>query len=152
MKKFTTKNTFNAVKLFNNNDKLVGEIISPYFINGLSEKIKLKDKVFKIKGTGFLWRDIKIYDQDNYLICKSDISKSRIIYFGDTIEIFTFKHKNWLSNKFFLYKNDQIILALDYKGFFRWKFIIEVDENFYNDLIILIFFNFYMRGFSSSAD
>lgn len=151
MKIFKTKNTFNSVKIFNENEQLIGEIVSPFFINGLSEKIKIGDDIFKIKGTGFLWNDIKIYNKDNYLICKSDNSKNRIIYFGDTIDIFSFRYKNWFSNKFFLFKNDKIVLSADYKGFFRWKFIIEVDENFDNDLIILIFVNFYMRRFTSSS-
>ncbi|WP_300669868.1 hypothetical protein [Soonwooa sp.] len=86
MKTFKTKSNFNSVKVFNQKEELIGEIITPFIISGLFEKIKTNNAIFKIKGAGFLWNDIKIYDNDNYLICKSDNFKKRIIYFGEAIE------------------------------------------------------------------
>ncbi|PZU88098.1 MAG: hypothetical protein DI529_06430 [Chryseobacterium sp.] len=149
MKQFTVKNPiFSPLQLLDENGNVVGEILSNLFA-GFNEKIKIGDEIFKINRTGFLWHDFKIFDRNEKLILKSDVSKNRLIYFGNDIEIFTYKSKGWFNSKLNLYKSSNLLVSIWTKGFFKHQYKIEIENEFTNYLIILTFLNDYINSQSS---
>ena len=74
MKEYTVKNlSYSVFQVFDENEKKLGEILHN-LINGYKEKIKINNEIFRIENTGFLWSEIKIYDNYEKLIIKSDSS------------------------------------------------------------------------------
>lgn len=146
MKIFKIRNYKSSFCLFNENEKLVGEIIHGYVIN-LKEKIKIDKEVYKVKYTGFLWQDMNVLDKDNKLFLRTDSSKDRIFYYGNYTEIYTYKYKGY---KAYLYdNNDNLVLLLDHKkSFFEIIYKMEVGDNFNSDMVILSFLNLYIRNSS----
>ncbi|MBP6577918.1 MAG: hypothetical protein KA796_12935 [Chryseobacterium sp.] len=145
MKEYTVKNlSYSVFQVFDENEKKLGEILHN-LINGYKEKIKINNEIFRIENTGFLWSEIKIYDNYEKLIIKSDSSKSRLVYFGDETEIYTYKSNGWMSSKVDLYKKNQILISIKTKGIFKYKYEIKVNSDFKNDLLILTFLNLAIR-------
>jgi hypothetical protein len=146
MKNFTIREYRGSFCLFDDNGKLVGEILHGYFIN-LKEKIKIDKEVYKIKYTGFLWQDMNVLNKGNKLFLRTDSSKDRIFYYGNYTEIYTYKYKDY---KAYLYDNDDnLVLLLDHKkSFFEIIYKMEVGDNFNNDMVVLSFLNLYIRNSS----
>jgi len=149
MKEFTIiYPIFSPLQLLDENGRLVGEIFSNA-IAGVNEKIKIGDEIFKINRTGFLWQDFKIFDRNKKLILKSDVSKNRLIYFGNDIEIFTYKSKGWFNSKLNLYKTSNLLVSIWTKGFLKHQYKMEIENDFKNSLIMLAFLNDYINSQSS---
>jgi len=106
------------------NGKLVGEILLN-IIASFNEKIKIDNEIFKIKYNSLFSRDYKIFDQNENVVFKSDISKKRFIYYGSEKEIFTYKNNGWFNNTVSLYRNNEFIISVESKGFFKNKYKIE---------------------------
>lgn len=150
MKEFQIKTTtFSSIQLLNENEELVGELLFN-LVAGFKEKIKIKEEIFKIKNTGFLWNDIKVFDENEKLMIESDISKGRFIYFGDSKEIYTYKYRCWFSNKANLFRNEELVISINMKGFFKTKYEIKVANYLTNYLMVLTFLNSYIRNSSSA--
>lgn len=146
MKEFTLiYPTLSPIKLLDENGTLVGEILLN-IIAGFNEKIKIDNEIFNIKYNGLFSRDYKIFDQNENLVFKSDISKNRLLYFGDGKEIFTYKTYGWFKNRLNLCRNDTLIISVTSKGFFRKKYKIEVNSSFSNHLVTLAFLNDYISS------
>lgn len=150
MKLFKVLEFSNSVQVLNEKGQTVGELLFG-FINGLNDRIKIGNEFYKIKNTGFGWMEISVYDLSGKLVLKTDSSKDRIFYYGTYTEIYTYQYKGWMSNKKYLYdNNDKLLVILDCKQrFFRTTYSVEIDDDFNNYLIILSFLNFYLRGLSS---
>ncbi len=149
MKLFTTKEGNSSIQILNEREEQVGELLFGV-INGLKERIKIDNKIYKIKGTGFLWSDISVFDESGKLVLITDSSKNRLFYYGNSTEIYTYKYKSWLRKELLLYdSHDTLVLALNCKQtLLKMKYKLEVDDDFSQSLIILSFFNFYLRDIS----
>lgn len=133
-----------SIQLYDENEKLVGEILTNLIL-GLKEKIKIEDKIFRIKSNGFIGIDIKVFDEKETLIIESHTSKNRLIYFGDIKEIYTYKNEKWFDNKVNLFKEEKLAMSIKVLGTFKSAYEIEVAKDFSNSLVILTFLNFYNR-------
>ncbi|HCA09274.1 hypothetical protein [Chryseobacterium sp.] len=150
MKFFKANESSGSLQLLNEKEERMGELLFG-FIGGLNDRMKIGDEVYTIKGTGFLWMGTNIFDASGRLVLKIDASKSRIFYYGETTEIYTYQHKGWLSKKLNLYNwEDRLLVSLHHKQkFLKTIYTIEIDEDFNNSIIILSFLNFYHTGLSS---
>ena len=149
MKEFTViYPIFSPLQLLDENGKLVGEILLS-MIGSFNDRIKIDNEIFKIKYNSLFSRDYKIFDRNEKLILKSDVSKSRLIYFGNDIEIFTYKSKGWFNSKLNLYKSNNLVISLWTKGYFKYRYKMEIENDFKNSLIILAFLNDYIKSQSS---
>jgi len=144
MKNFTIREYRGSFCLFDDNGKLVGEILHGYFIN-LKERIKIGDEIYSIKNTGFLWENMNILDKDRRLVLRTDYSKNRIFHYGDYTGIYIYKYKGY---KAYLYDNyDNLVLLIDReKKFFDTIYKMEVGNNFNTVMVILGFLNLYIRS------
>ncbi|MCS4300775.1 MULTISPECIES: hypothetical protein [Chryseobacterium] len=146
MKLFTTKEGNFSIQVLNEREEHVGELLFGV-INGLNERIKIGSEIYKIEGTGFLWKDIRVLDESGKVVLIIDSSKNRLFYYGNSTEIYTYQFKSWLHKELLLYDSqDKLVLALSYKQtLLKLKYVLEIDEDFNHDLIILSFLNFYLR-------
>ena len=80
------------------------------------------------------------------LVLKSDISKDRLIYFGNEVEIFTYKGNGWFNNKLDLFRKNELIVSIKSKEFFKTKYMIEVENDFENYVVILTFLSSYISS------
>lgn len=145
MKKYKIKESLFSRQLLDENEKIIGETLLN-LISGFKEKIKIDNEVFKITHTGFLWNDIKVFDRNKKLVLKSDISKDRLIYFGNEVEIFTYKGNGWFNNKLDLFRKNELIVSIKSKEFFKTKYMIEVENDFENYVVILTFLSSYISS------
>ena len=136
---------FSPIQLLDGNGKLVGEILLS-IIASFNEQIKIDNKIFKIKYNSLFSKDYKIFDQNENLVFKSDISKNRFIYFGNEIEIFIYRNNGWFNNRLNLYKTNELIISVKSKGLFNNKYKIEVNNNFDNRLVTLAFLYDYISS------
>lgn len=140
MKEFTLNHSwFSQLQLLGENGNVMGELSV-----GFKKRIKINGKIFKIKYNNLLSRNYKIFNENEKLVLKSDVSKNRLIYFGDETEIFIFKSVGWFNNRLDLYRKSKLIISIKPKGFFITKYKIAIDENFYNHLVVLAFVHDYI--------
>ncbi|MET3537508.1 hypothetical protein [Chryseobacterium limigenitum] len=151
MKIYTIKESRGSLKLLNEENQLVGEVLYE-FVTGINRRIKIDNEIFKIKNTGFLWYDNDVFDKNGILVLKNDYAKNRIFYYDQDTEFFTYKFKGWFNKKLYLYNNgDQPVLMIGYKQkIFKNQYIIEVGKGFTNYIVILSLLNFYISELSSA--
>jgi len=151
MKIYTIKEGGGSLKLLNEENQIVGEILYE-FVTGINRRIKIDNEIFKIKNTGFLWYDTNVFDKNGRLVLKNDYAKNRIFYYNQNTEFFTYKFKGWFNKKLRLYNNDhQLVLMISYKQkIFKNQYIIEIEKGFTNYIVILSLLNFYISELSSA--
>jgi len=151
MKIYTIRESRGSLKLFNEENQLVGEVLYE-FVTGINRRIKIDNEIFKIKNTGFLWYDTNVFDKNGRLVLKNDYAKNRIFYYDQNTEFFTYKFKGWFNKKFCLYNhNDQLVLMIGYKQkIFKNQYIIEIEKGFTNYIVILSLLNFYISELSNA--
>lgn len=91
--------------------KLLGELM-PNLVAGFKEKIIIENQIFKIKYNSLFSRNFKIFCNNEILIVKSDIYKNRFVFFGNDIEVFTYKSYGWFSNKLDFYEKNKLIVSI----------------------------------------
>ncbi len=142
------KNSANTTKVFDDNGNLVGEILHS-FISGLKEKIKIDNSIFIIRNVGFLGNEKEVYNPENKLVLKTDLSKNRIIHYKQYAETYEFRGAGLFSNKTLLLKESELILTANTTGLLG-KRTFEVADEFDKRLVILFFINFYLNSLNSS--
>ncbi len=133
-----------SIKLLNDSEELIGELLFNS-ISGFKEKIKIKEKFFRIKAVEFIGIDIRVFNEDDKLLIQTDASNDRLVYFGDSKEYYVYKSERWFKDKINLFVNNKLLMSITVKGFFRTKYEIIVADAFNNHLMILTFLNFYIR-------
>jgi regulatory protein YycI of two-component signal transduction system YycFG len=134
----------NLFCLFNEDQKLVGELLNGF----IKKSIKIGKEIYKIKNTGFFWSDLNIFDKNNQLVLRSDASKNRLFHYSNYTGFYTYKGLS--GKKVCLFDNDdnQVILIDRKENLFSTEYKIEIQEGFNNYLVILSFLYLYLRNSS----
>ena len=108
-------------------------------------KIKIKEEIYRIKAVEFIGIDIRVFNEDDKLLIQTEASKDRLVYFGHLKESYVYKTERCCNDKSSLFLNNELLMSITVKGFFRTKYEIIVADDFNNHLMILTFLNFYIR-------
>ncbi|MBW7674845.1 hypothetical protein [Chryseobacterium chendengshani] len=142
MKLLTVKRTKNSLQLIDENKFLIGERLSGLFA-GANERLKINDTIYKIKHSGFLYRNTEFFDSTRKLVVMIDFEKDRLFYYGQPYtEIYILKSNGWLNGSQSLYNfnNDELVMRFDCRrSFFKSRYEIQIKEDFTNSIIILAF-------------
>ena len=135
---------YTSIKLLNDSEELIGELLFNS-ISGFKEKIKIKEEIYRIKAVEFIGIDIRVFNEDDKLLIQTEASKDRLVYFGHLKESYVYKTERCCNDKSSLFLNNELLMSITVKGFFRTKYEIIVADDFNNHLMILTFLNFYIR-------
>ncbi|MFY7814750.1 MAG: hypothetical protein ACOVRK_06090 [Chryseobacterium taeanense] len=146
MKIFKIKKTKTSYKLFDDHEILVGEILFDYFL-GRNRRVKINNKLYKVKYSGLLGHFLKFIDESGKLTVMIDSSKSRMFYYGDPYtEIYDFKTKGWWHSSTNLVdqRDDRLLIRLRHRNlFFTSEYDIAITENSFNNTIVVLAFLYY---------